>query len=155
MQYIESYDKIKRDRIEKNGAENMYIKENKEDISDIEDLEDCLQEIFDKYKMTKATDYKIGRSQYDFYYSIQAYNISLTLGKEKTYSHYIILGYDIKRMNPILKDLLKMKPMLQARLHSDLYIDYAPNNDYLYVAYKRDNVPGPFNKKDFLNNKSL
>lgn len=116
--------------------------------SDIQDLIDCMQEIFDKYKVKEMPSgfrgpivkKNISNSEEvelwkgttgDLWFSRER-----SKGSEYDFHNgeYILIGYGAKITYPVLKLILKKKHMMESRLNTYLNIGRPENKSYVFVG---------------------
>jgi len=114
----------------KSKAQNNNINNN------INNLEDCLQEVFDKFNITKLNRHQgeyypdaNDSKKTQLYYCIGRY--SDEYGDVDNYG--ILIGYGKDELTEVKKSIISKRKLIESRLESEVYIGTPPNTDYLLI----------------------
>lgn len=126
--------------VNKKYSHNYYtmgkLYENNNINNNINNLEDCLQEVFDKFNITKLNRHQgeyypdaNDSKKTQLYYCIGRY--SDEYGDVDNYG--ILIGYGKDELTEVKKSIISKRKLIESRLESEVYIGTPPNTDYLLI----------------------
>ncbi len=118
-------------------------------IKEYDDLEDCLQEVFDKFSITKSDSVGEGNDKFlingtlfytfhekfswddeKFSWDKSSGHNQLIIGREGDWDH----EWGSKKVMPeVKKEIERIKSMVEKRVGSRIEVGYCTNKDFLYV----------------------